>query len=82
MRRADHSFPIQFPLLFLGREDLIDVVGVHLILSPCLVVLLLSHFKDVVEFNGLIIKKLVNCLFQCLLLRLLGDLLLTPILLL
>ena len=53
-----------FPLLLLLGEDLIDVVGVDLVLRPRLIVVLLSLLQDLVEFQRLLVKEFVNGLLQ------------------
>ena len=71
-----------FPLFLLLRQDLIDVVRVLLVLRPGLIVLLLCLLEDLIEFERLLVEQIVHRLLQVLLLRLLGDLLLTPVFLL
>lgn len=62
---------LDFPLPLLLGEDLIDVVGVDLVLRPRLIVVLLSLLQDLVEFQRLLVKEFVNGLLQLLFLGLL-----------
>lgn len=70
---------LNLPLFFLLGHDLIDVVRVDLVLRPRLIVLVLRLLQQVIEFQGLLVEQLVNCLIESLLRLLLADLLLAPI---
>jgi len=70
---------LNLPLFFLLGHDLIDVVRVDLVLRPRLIVLVLRLLQQVIEFQGLLVEQLVNCLLESLLRLLLADLLLAPI---
>lgn len=67
--------------LFLGQY-LIDVISINFILSPRLIMLLLSLFQNIVELNGLLVEKSIDLLLECILFVFFSDLLFTPIFLL
>ena len=68
-----------FPLFLFLSQYFVDIVRVLLVLPSSFIMLLLSLFQNIVEFQGLVIEQVVHRLFQSLLRLLLGNLLLAPI---
>ena len=58
---------LDLPFLLLLCQDLIDIVGVDLVLRPSLIMLFLRLLQNVVEIQSLLIEQIVNRLLQFLL---------------
>ena len=58
---------LHLPLLLLLSEHLVDIIRVDLILRSSFIVLLLRLLENLIEFERLLVKQIINRLFQCLL---------------
>ena len=56
-----------FAFLLFGIQDVINIVGVNLVLFASFVVLILSLLQNVIEFNRLLVEQVVNVLLKLLL---------------
>ena len=71
-----------FALALLLAKDLVDIVGVHLVLPSRFIVLFLCLLQNIVKFNSLLIEQRIDVLLELLFGLFFGDLLFAPVLLL